>query len=512
MDLLLSALSVTLQPDAILAVVIGTFIGLLFGSIPGLTFTVALALVLPVTFSLDTAPAIGLLLGTYIGGMTGGSVSAILLGIPGTPSAAATVIDGYQLTRNGKASLALGTAVIVSTFGGLVSLLVMIVSVDFVARLALRFGPAEIFALVLFGLSTICGLSEKSLVRGLIAGVIGLMLMTIGLDDMEGVQRLTFGTITLQQGVSLLVAMIALFAVPHVIEAFADYYRNDHPVVRATDVSVELPSLRDLKNNFWLMTRCALMGTGIGAIPGTGGPIAAFLAYAHARRSSKDPSRFGRGELAGVVAPETANNAVTGGAMIPLLSLGIPGDPATAIVLSGLLIHGLVPGPMLFIQHPGEIYSIYIAIILAYISVLGIQLLGIRFFVQMLRVPAHLLAVGIVVMCGFGAFAIRNSVFDVYTMGILGVLAYGLMRARIPLTPIILGLVLGPSLEREFRTALILSEGSLDVFYTSIPAMGFIGLAVVVFAMQTYRSIAPGRLPIEPEIDRNIPVQSENKV
>lgn len=311
---------------------------------------------------------------------------------------------------------------------------------------------------------------------------------------------------------SLLVAMIALFAVPHVIEAFADYYRNDHPVVRATDVSVELPSLRDLKNNFWLMTRCALMGTGIGAIPGTGGPIAAFLAYAHARRSSKDPSRFGRGELAGVVAPETANNAVTGGAMIPLLSLGIPGDPATAIVLSGLLIHGLVPGPMLFIQHPGEIYSIYIAIILAYISVLGIQLLGIRFFVQMLRVPAHLLAVGIVVMCGFGAFAIRNSVFDVYTMGILGVLAYGLMRARIPLTPIILGLVLGPSLEREFRTALILSEGSLDVFYTSIPAMGFIGLAVVVFAMQTYRSIAPGRLPIEPEIDRNIPVQSENKV
>lgn len=200
MDLLLSALSVTLQPDAILAVVIGTFIGLLFGSIPGLTFTVALALVLPVTFSLDTAPAIGLLLGTYIGGMTGGSVSAILLGIPGTPSAAATVIDGYQLTRNGKASLALGTAVIVSTFGGLVSLLVMIVSVDFVARLALRFGPAEIFALVLFGLSTICGLSEKSLVRGLIAGVIGLMLMTIGLDDMEGVQRLTFGTITLQQG------------------------------------------------------------------------------------------------------------------------------------------------------------------------------------------------------------------------------------------------------------------------------------------------------------------------
>lgn len=512
MDLLLSALSVTLQPDAVIAVVIGSFVGLIFGSIPGLTFTVALALVLPVTFSLATAPAIGLLLGTYIGGMTGGSVSAILLGIPGTPSAAATVIDGYQLTRSGKASLALGTAVIVSAFGGLVSLLVMIVSVDAVARLALQFGPAEIFALVLFGLSTICGLSEKSLLRGLIAGVIGLMLMTIGLDEMEGVQRLTFGTITLQQGINLLVAMIALFAVPHVIEAFAEYYRGGQQPIKATDVSVELPSLRHLKENFWLMVRSAVMGTGIGAIPGTGGPIAAFLAYGHAKRSSKDPSRFGKGELAGVVAPETANNAVTGGAMIPLLSLGIPGDPATAIVLSGLLIHGLVPGPMLFIEHPGEIYSIYVAVILAYISVLAIQLLGIRFFVQVLRVPAHLLAVGIVVMCGFGAFAIRNSVFDVYTMGILGVLAYGLTRAQIPLTPIILGLVLGPSLEREFRTALILSEGDMSVFYTSVPAMGFISLAVVVFVMQIYRSITVSRIPGGTGIKSKAAVQSKNEV
>ncbi len=507
MDLFLSALSVALAPDAVLAVFIGTFLGLVFGSVPGLTFTVALALILPVTFSLEPTPAIGLLLGTYIGGMTGGSVSAILLGIPGTPSAAATVIDGYQLARNGKASLALGTAVIVSAFGGLFSLVVMIVSVDFVASLALRFDPAEIFALVLFGLSTICGLAESSLLRGLIAGVIGLMLMTIGLDEMEGIQRLTFGTITLQQGVSLLVAMIALFAVPHVIEAFVDYYRGEKTTVNAAEVKVELPTRQDLRGNFWLMVRCAFMGTGIGAIPGTGGPIAAFLAYAHAKRSSKDREQFGRGALGGVVAPETANNAVTGGAMIPLLSLGIPGDPATAIVLSGLLIHGLVPGPMLFIEHPGEIYVVYIAIILAYIAVLAIQLFGIRFFVQILRVPAHLLGVGVVVMCGFGAFAIRNSVFDVYSMGILGVLAYGLMRAKIPLTPIVLGLVLGPTLEREFRTALILSEGNLDIFYTSLPALGFIGLALLIFTVQTARALKLFRNSKKPGIERNVPVR-----
>jgi putative tricarboxylic transport membrane protein len=190
-----------------------------------------------------------------------------------------------------------------------------------------------------------------------------------------------------------------------------------------------------------------------------------------------------------VVAPETANNAVTGGAMIPLLSLGIPGDPATAILLSGLLIHGLIPGPMLFIQNPGEIYQIYLAIIVAYIAVVFIQLLGIRFFVQLLRVPAHLLAVGIVIMCGYGAFAIRNSVFDVFSVAILGALSYGLARVGIPLTPIILGLVLGPSIEREFRTAMILSENNLNIFYTSIPAAFFIGLSVLIVGLQVVRSM-----------------------
>ena len=208
MDALITALPIALSAEAVIAVLAGSFIGLVFGSIPGLTFTVALALVLPMSFSLEATPAIGLLLGTYIGGMTGGSVSAILLGIPGTPSAAATVIDGYQLTRRGKASLALGTAVIVSVFGGLLSLLVMIVSVDFVARMAIKFGPAEIFALVVFGLSTICGLSGQSMLRGLIAGCIGLMAMTIGLDELEGAQRLTFGITTMQQFEELILRLV----------------------------------------------------------------------------------------------------------------------------------------------------------------------------------------------------------------------------------------------------------------------------------------------------------------
>lgn len=511
MELLLSAASVSLAPVTVVAILLGCLLGVVFGAIPGLTFTVAMALVVPVSFAMDTAPAIGLLLGTYIGGMTGGSVSAILLGIPGTPSAAATVLDGYQLTRRGRASLALGTAVVASAFGGIVSLVVMIVSVDFVARMALHFGPAETFALVLFGLSTICGLAGGSLLKGLIAGILGLMVMTIGVDSLEGVRRLTFGTVTLQQGVNLLVAMIALFAVPHVIDAFVQYYRNEREVRAVSDVRAELPSLRDLMRNGWLMLRCAMIGTGVGAIPGTGGPIAAFLAYAHARQSSKTPERFGRGSMEGVVAPESANNAVTGGAMIPLLSLGIPGDPATAILLSALLIHGLVPGPMLFIQHPGEIYQIYIAIIVAYVFVVAIQLVGIRFFVQLLRVPAHLLAVGIIVMCGFGAFSIRNSPFDVYTVAILGLLAYGLIRAGIPLTPIILGIVLGPALEREFRTALILSGGEPDVFISSIPAATFMALAALVFGLQIFRSARRAFSSRKSETSSNAPADTQPK-
>jgi putative tricarboxylic transport membrane protein len=493
MDALLQALPLAFNLGSIAAIVFGVVVGLVFGAIPGLTFTMALALVLPMTFGLAPLNAVGLLVGAYIGGMSGGTVSAILIGVPGTPSAAATVIDGYQMRLQGKASIALSLSVIVSAFGGLFSLVAMIVSVDLITRLAIKFGPAEIFALVVFGLSTICGLAEKSVLRGLISGVIGLMVMTIGLDDVSGAQRLTFGTVTLQQGINPVVAMIGLFAVPHVIITFMTYRDRRQQPVNPEDARVELPPLRMLTRNLGLMTRCASIGTIIGAIPGTGGPIAAFIAYDHARRFSKDPPRFGKGAEEGVIAPECANNAVTGGAMIPLLSLGIPGDPATAVMLSGLLIHGLVPGPMLFIEHATEIYAIYLAVLVANIAVVAIQLYGVRLFVKVLMIPPHLLAVAILLMCVIGSYALRNSAFDVYTMGIIGLIGYLLMRARIPITPIILGLVLGPTLEREYRTAMILSEGSYSIFYTSPTALLFFALALLVIGLQATSSLRERR-------------------
>ncbi|KPK19492.1 MAG: hypothetical protein AMJ67_05190 [Betaproteobacteria bacterium SG8_41] len=468
-----------------MATTLGTVVGLVIGSIPGLTFSMALALMLPFTFGMQPVPAIAMLLGVFVGGMTGGSVSAILLGIPGTPSAAATVFDGYPMALQGKAGQALGAAVMASAFGGLFSLLVMILLLEHVAAVAIKFGPAEIFALVLFGLSTICGLAQESMVRGLVAGVIGLMLMIVGLDELDGVARLTFGTVQLQQGVNLLVAMIGLFAVPQVISAFIDHGRAA-PAKMPENVRAQFPSMKDLRDRLWLMVRCAGIGTGIGAIPGTGGPIAAFLAYDHARRFSGSPQNFGKGELSGVVAPETANNAVTGGTMIPLLSLGIPGDPATAVILGGLLIHGLHPGPMLFRTHLGTIYALYIAIVLAYVVILIVQLWGIRLFVRVLQVPPHLLAVCIIVLCVLGSYAIRNSVFDVYLMGIMGLIGYLFQRIRIPIAPVVLGLVLGETLEQQYRTALILSEGSHSIFFESGVALVFFALTALTVGLQVW--------------------------
>ncbi len=487
MEALNLALSMALDYQVIIATVVGTVVGLIFGAIPGLTYSMALALALPFTFGMQATQSIALLLGVYVGGMSGGSVSAILLGIPGTPSAAATVIDGYPMALKGEASVALGAAVISAVFGGLFSLAVMVLLLEQVAAVAIKFGPVEIFALVLFGLSTICGLAERSMARGVVAGLLGLMLMIIGLDEIDGVQRLTFGTVALQQGVNLLVAMIGLFAVPQIITTFLDHGHKEAAKIPG-HVRTSMPSLRQLKDRFWLMVRCAAMGTGIGAIPGTGGPIAAFLGYDHARRFTKKPENFGKGELSGVIAPESAHNAVTGGAMIPLLSLGIPGDPATAVILGGMMIHGLQPGPLLFRTHLPAIYAIYIAIVLAYVVTLVVQVWGIRVFVRVLRVPPHLLAVCIMVMCVLGSYAIRNSIFDVYLMGIMGLVGYVLLRLHIPVAPVVLGLVLGGTLETQYRTALILSEGSHMVFFESKFALFFFALIIVTLGMQAWSS------------------------
>jgi putative tricarboxylic transport membrane protein len=440
-------------------------------------------LLLPMTFRLSALSAISLLLGVYIGGMTGGSVAAILLGIPGTPSAAATVLDGYPLAKKGLAGKALGTALIVSIFGGLLSVAILMIVAPFIANFALNFGPAEIFALVLFGLSTICGVSAGNILKGLISGCIGLLVMTIGLDPVMGMPRYTFGFSRLMAGVDLLPFMIGMFAIPQIVQSFST------PEIQIKNITQKVrtvyPSLEELRRMFWLTLRCALIGVGIGTIPGTGGPIAAFLGYDQARRAKKSDEPA----LEGVAGPEAANNGVTGGALIPMFTLGIPGDAATAVLLGALMIHGLKPGPLLFSQHADFVHGVYAALIIIHIIVLFVQGFGIRLFVKILNFRKSYLFSAILVLCAIGSYAVNNNVFDIYIMFFSGLLAFFMAKYDYPVAPAVLALVLGPVMEDSFRRALILSQGSFGIFVTSQISLVFYFLTVLILVGQIRRSV-----------------------
>lgn len=479
LNIFLEGVAAAMQFPALMANLVGVIIGILFGSIPGLTFSTALILVLPVTFVFDPIVAMSLLLGVFVGGMTGGSVSSILLGIPGTPSAAATVIDGFPMRQKGEAGKALGIAVIASIMAGLISLSLLVVVAPYIARFALKFGSAEIAALVLFGLSTIIGVSSGSILKGLVSGFLGLMFMSVGLDPIMGTHRYTFGHAPLYAGVDLLAAMIGLFAIPQIIR---DLPRGKEEAVEISDAGVhsELPTWSDLKRCLGVIVRGALIGTGVGAIPGTGGPIAAFLSYDVNKRLSKRKKLWGTGVIEGVAAPEAGNNGVTGGALIPLLTLGIPGDPGTAIMLGALLIHGLQPGPLLFQKNAEVVYGIFAALFLANILTLLVQWYGIRLFVKMLKVPKAYLLPIIMTLTIIGSYAVRNNLFDVYVMAAFGLLGCFLERYKFPTTPVILAIVLGPTLETEFRRALIQADGNYMVFLQSPIALTFIILTLAM--------------------------------
>lgn len=384
------ALSQVLSWQSLLASFIGVALGMVVGALPGLTISLGMVLVLPLTFGFSSITAMSLMLGLFAAGMTGGSYSAILINIPGTPSASATAIDGYQMALKGEAGKALGVSVISSVYGGIFSLLCLVVSAPLIARVALRFGAPEQFALLTLGLTLISAFAARSLVRGLISGVLGLLLTTIGQDPMLATPRFTLGRVELQAGILFIPAMIGLFAIPQVIEALRGEAARVIPKFTAGLTSL-LPSWRELRGLNRSMLVGSAVGTGVGAIPGTGGPIAVFLAWDLARRLSRAPDAFGRGSAEGVAAPEAANNGVTGGALIPMLTLGIPGDPITAILLGVLIIQGLAPGPLLFKEHPDFVYGVFWALLLANVMTLVVALLAVRPIVQVLRVPQSIL-------------------------------------------------------------------------------------------------------------------------
>ena len=469
-----------IHPASIAATGVGSLLGIVAGMIPGMTISAAMIIVLPLTFVLDPNVSIGLFLGLYAGGMLGGSFSAILLNIPGTPSAAATALDGYPLVARGQAGRALGMAVSASFCGGLFSALCLFLIAPRLADLALQFRSADLFSLVFLGLTIICSFASQSWIKGLLSAVIGLAIVTIGQDPVMGTARFTFGDPNLLTGVHFLTALIGLFAVPQLIENLRHNGRGGTaPGAGTIGLGKLLPAVADLRRIRLPVGIGSVVGTFLGILPGVGGPIAAFISYDYAKKTSRRTERFGRGAVEGVAAPESANNAVTGGALIPMMTLGIPGDPVTAILIGALLAHGLAPGPLLFVERADFAYGLMFSFFWANIFNLLIAFAGLRLLVKVVAAPRTLLMPAVAILCVVGAYSLRNSIFDVYVMFGFGLLGLAMKWLDMPVVPLLLALVLGRQLEENLRIALTGSQGDISVFFTSPFSALFLGLSAV---------------------------------
>ena len=402
-----AVLATVANPYTLFLVVAGTFLGLVFGSLPGLTSTMGVAILIPLTFTLEPVDAMGMMLGTYIGGMAGGAVSATLLNIPGTPSAIVTCLDGHPMVQQGRGAEALGWAAFSSGWGSLVSWVLLVTISPLLARLCTSFGSPEYAALAFFGLTIIAAISGKSILKGVIAGIFGITLSFVGVDPIWGELRFTFGSIDLMGGISTIPAMIGLFSIPQILRSCT---ARDNARVDSKDLKLSkfVPSFREMWRQKWAILRASVIGVGIGIIPATGGNIGSFIAYDQAKRFSKHPETFGKGNYEGIIASEAANNGVCGGALVPMLTLGIPGDSVTAVLLGGLMIHGLRPGPALFSDTPDIVVGIFTTILVATIAMVLIQMVGIKLFVRILNIPVHYLSGILVVLSLVGSFALRS--------------------------------------------------------------------------------------------------------
>jgi putative tricarboxylic transport membrane protein len=462
-------------PTMILLFGLGIAIGVVIGAIPGLSVTLAVSLALPFTFAMDPAPAIVFLTGLYKGGTYGGSITAILIRTPGTPAAACTVLDGYPLARQGHAAKALDAALYASCIADLLSNLSLIFLAGLIVLLARQFGPAEYFWLVCFSLTMVAAVSGPSLSKGAIAVAIGLLASTVGRDLFYGSDRLTFGAQELASGLSLIPVLIGLFAVAEVISHYATKaqarvaFSSAGPGLTWAETRAILPAI----------LRGSGIGVIVGAIPGTGGGIASFIAYGEAKRTSMSPETFGRGNVEGVAAAEAGNNGVAGATLIPLLALGVPGDVVTAIMLGAFMIHDLTPGPALFERHGPIVYAIFFGLALSPLWLLGIGKVASRAFARVSMVPADLLMPSVLLLCVLGAYSVGNSAFDVGVMAAAGVLGYFMMRTGLPPAPLVIAFVLGPLFEDNFRRCLRIGRGRAGYFFDDPMSWLFIALTVL---------------------------------
>ncbi|MBO0906066.1 tripartite tricarboxylate transporter permease [Jiella sonneratiae] len=470
-------------PNVLWVIALGTIGGLIIGALPGLTATMGVALLIPLTFGMQPILGLNMLIGIYIGGIYGGCISAILLRTPGTPSSAATVLDGYPLAQKGQAGKALGMATIASFIGGIFAAVVLATLAPQLASFALQFGPAEYFALALFGLTIIASLSGDVL-KGAIAGLAGVLISTVGADPISGALRYTFGVSGFASGFAFTPALIGLFALSEVFVQMEKIFADEGPAMK---VSGRWPSLADMKESVPALIRGSIIGTIIGIIPGTGSGTASWIAYSEARRSSKTPEKFGTGHMPGVAATESANNAVCAAALIPLLALGVPGDVVTAVLMGGLMIQGLAPGPMLFQSRPDVIVGMFAGTFVATIFMFVFGMLGIGLFSRILMIPKRILTMSIVAFCFIGSFAINLNVVDLYTMVGFGVLGYGMQKFGFSQAALCIALILGPMAEANLRRGLLQSGDDVIAFVSTPICLLFLALAALSILLPLLR-------------------------
>jgi putative tricarboxylic transport membrane protein len=467
MDIFLEALLNIIDPVTLTYMVIGVGAGLMAGSIPGFTIAMAIVLTLPFTFSMPPAQGLATMISVLVGGLSGGLMSGILTGIPGTPSSVATTFDGFPMARNGEPGLALGIGVWSSFCGGIISAVLLVLFAPQLAMVGLEFQPWDFFMLVMFALTVTASLAGEHLVKGLIAGAAGLFIRTVGEDDAVGVGRFDFGSDYLLSGFNFIAVLIGLFAFSQLLSDLRNPVTARNALSDRKQVKVKIEHRRAigiLLKNWVVVIRSALIGMFTGILPGAGGSIANILAYDQAKKAAKDDANFGKGDPRGIIAPETSNNAVEGGALTPLMALGIPGDITAAIMLGALLMHDIVPGPTFIKDEPALAYSIYIAFFLASFIMIGMQSGVLRVFVLVTRIKTYVLATVILTFATIGVFALHNSIEDIWTLFFFGILGFVMRQFGFPLAPMILGVVLGNIAELNLARALAIDADPMLFF------------------------------------------------
>ena len=475
-----------LTPTGIFLMLIGVAVGIVFGALPGLSATMAIALFLPVTYAMASTDAMTLLMALFIGAISGGLISAILLHIPGTPSSVATCFDGHPLVRKGQAAKALGVGVVFSFLGTIFSTFLLMFIAPQIARVAINFGNYEFFSIAIFSLTMIATLSSGNMIKGIMAGVIGFMFSTVGTDAIEATGRFTFNNTSLKGGFDMLAVMVGLFAVGEIISAAETSHHADEEVMTQPSMKGIKGfgfSMQEFVSQLWNALRSALIGMGIGILPGIGGGTSNMLAYTVAKNSDKHPEEFGQGRIDGVVASETANNATIGGAMVPLLTLGIPGDTTTAMLLGALTLHGLTPGPLLFQNQAEVVYGIFAAMLLASVIMLFMEFFGLRVFVKLLSIPKYILLPCVFVLCVIGAYALKNNMSQVIACLLFGAIGFAFKKFEIPSTPFILGFILGPLAEVNYRRGMMRTNGNFVPFLQSPISLVFLLVACAVIIL-----------------------------